>query len=223
MSNLIKLKIEAFSDAVCTQSLGKSIDAFLNPDSYSLSYAVNYESSKEKQNNAGTQIFTGMGPTGLELELTLDGTGIIPLPSGYSTIDDYIRTLKDIIYNYQGAYHRPNYCKVAWNNLQFTGVCSSFTIKYSMFRPDGTPIRASVKLSFRENIDFKTKLRMAQSSSPDLTHVRTVRAGDTLPLMTWRIYGDSSHYPMVAKANNLSRLDAIKPGDELYFPPLNRK
>jgi len=223
MSNLIKLKIEAFSDAVCTQSLGKSIDAFLNPDSYSLNYAVNYESSKEKQNNAGTQIFTGMGPTGLELELTLDGTGIIPLPSGYATVDDYIRSLKDIIYNYQGTYHRPNYCKVAWNNLQFTGVCSSFTIKYSMFQPDGTPIRASVKLSFKENIDFKTKLRMAQSSSPDLTHVRTVRSGDTLPLMTWRIYGDSSHYPMVAKANNLSRLDAIKPGDELYFPPLNRK
>ena len=223
MSNLIKLKIEAFSDAVCTQSLGKSIDAFLNPDSYSLNYAVNYESSKEKQNNAGTQIFTGMGPTGLELELTLDGTGIIPLPSGYATVDDYIRSLKDIIYNYQGTYHRPNYCKVAWNNLQFTGVCSSFTIKYSMFQPDGTPIRASVKLSFKENIDFKTKLRMAQSSSPDLTHIRTVRSGDTLPLMTWRIYGDSSHYPMVAKVNNLSRLDAIKPGDELYFPPLNRK
>jgi nucleoid-associated protein YgaU len=79
-----------------------------------------------------------------------------------------------------------------------------------------------VKLSFKENIDFKTKLRLAQSSSPDLTHVRTVRSGDTLPLMAYRIYGDSSHYAMVARANNLSRLDAIRPGDELYFPPLNR-
>jgi nucleoid-associated protein YgaU len=222
MSNLIKLKIEAFSDAACMQSLNKSINAFINPDSYSLSYAVNYEASKEKQNNAGTQIFTGMGPTGLELEMTLDGTGIVPLPAGYSNVEDYIKALKGIVYDYHGTYHRPNYCKVAWNNLQFTGVCASFNLKYSLFQPDGTPIRATVKLSFKENIDFKTKLRLAQSSSPDLTHVRTVRSGDTLPLMAYRIYGDSSHYPMVARANNLSRLDAIRPGDELYFPPLNR-
>jgi nucleoid-associated protein YgaU len=223
MSNLIKLKIEAFSDAACTQSLGKSIDAFLNPDSYSLSYAVNYEASKEKQNNAGTQIFTGMGPTGLDLELTIDGTGIVPLPAAYSTVDAYVSALKDIVYDYQGTYHRPNYCKVAYNNLQFTGVCASFNVKYSMFKPDGTPIRGTAKLNFKENIDFKTKLRMAQASSPDLTHVRTVRLGDTLPLMAWQIYGDSSHYPEVARANNLSRFDAIRPGDELYFPPINRR
>jgi nucleoid-associated protein YgaU len=223
MSNLIKLKIEAYKDAVCTQPLGKSIDAFLNPESYSLNYAVNYESSKEKQNNAGTQIFTGMGPTSLELDLTVDGTGIIPLPAGYSDIDSYIRALKNIIYDYQGTYHRPNYLKIAWKNLQFTGVCESLTLKYSLFKPDGSPIRASVKLKFKENIDFKTKLRMAQSSSPDLTHVRTVRSGDTLPLMAYRIYGDSSFYVEVARANNLSHFGAIRPGDEIYFPPLKKK
>jgi hypothetical protein len=223
MSNLIKLKIEAYKDAVCTQPLGKSIDAFLNPESYSLNYAVNYESSKEKQNNAGTQIFTGMGPTGLELDLTIDGTGIIPLPAGYQDIDGYVKALKNIIYDYQGIYHRPNYLKIAWKNLQFTGVCESLSLRYSLFKPDGTPIRASVKLKFRENIDFKTKLKIAQSSSPDLTHVRTVRSGDTLPLMTYRIYGDSSHYVEVAKANNLSHFGDIRPGDNIYFPPLKKK
>lgn len=222
MSNLMKLKIEAFSDAACTQSLGKSIDAYLNPDSYSLSYSVNYEASKEKQNNAGTQIFQGMGPTGLELDLTVDNSGVMPLPSSYPDIDTYIRTMKGIVYDYQGSYHRPNYCKVAWTTLQFTGVCESFSVKYTLFNPDGSPIRATVHLKFKENIDFKTKLRMAQSSSPDLTHVRTVKAGDTLPLMTWRIYGDSRYYPEVARYNNLSHFDAIRPGDELYFPPLNR-
>jgi LysM repeat protein len=223
MSNLIKLKIEAYKDAKCTESLGKSIDAFLNPESYSLNYAVKYESSKEKQNNAGTQIFTGMGPTGLDLDLMVDGMGIIPLPAGYADVDAYISALKDIVYDYQGMYHRPNYLKIAWKNLQFTGVCESINLKYNLFKPDGTPIRASVKLKFKENIDFRTKLKMAQSSSPDLTHVRTVKAGDTLPLMAYRIYGDSSHYTYVAQANNLSHFAAIRPGDEIYFPPLKKK
>jgi nucleoid-associated protein YgaU len=93
-------------------------------------------------------------------------------------------------------------------------------MKYTLFKPDGTALRANVTLKFKENIDFKTKLKMAQMSSPDLTHVRTVKAGDTLPLMTYRIYGDSSWYPEVARFNNLRHFSAIKPGDEIHFPPL---
>ena len=128
MSNLIKLKMEAFSDAACMQSLNKSINAFINPDSYSLSYAVNYEASKEKQNNAGTQIFTGMGPTGLELELTLDGTGIVPLPAGYSNIEDYIKALKGIVYDcIRAPTTGPTIARYSLEQSSVhVGVCASF-------------------------------------------------------------------------------------------------
>jgi hypothetical protein len=222
MANLIKLKIEAFSDAKCTASTGKSITAVINPESYSLSYGVKYEASKEKLNNANTQIFTGMNASSLDLNLIVDGTGVVPLP-GFSDVDSYITELKSIVYNYQGSYHRPNYLKITWGDkLKYTCVCESLSMKYTLFKPDGTALRANVTLKFKENIDFKTKLKMAQMSSPDLTHVRTVKAGDTLPLMTYRIYGDSSWYPEVARFNNLRHFSAIKPGDEIHFPPLKK-
>ena len=221
--SLIKLKIEACADAQCTQPTGDSIEASINPETYQLSFGVTYKGSQEKLNNAVTQIFQGMADTSLSLDLVVDGTGLVPLPSGIKTVDDYLATLKKIVYTYQGTYHRPNYLKITWGNLKFTGVCESMSTKYTLFTPEGFGLRATVTLKFKESIDFDTKLKMAQSSSPDLTHVRVVRAGDTLPLMSYQIYGDSAYYPVVARANNLSHFAAIRPGDQLYFPPLPAK
>jgi hypothetical protein len=221
-NNLIKLRIEAFVNAKCTESTGDSIDAFINPESYSINYGVKYETSKEKLNNASTQIFTGMNTSSLDLDLVVDGTGVVRM-KGFTDVESYLKTLKGIVYDYQGKYHRPNYIKIDWGKkLEFCGVCESMTTKYTLFRPDGTPLRATVKLKIKENIDFKTKLNMASRSSPDLTHVRIFRAGDNLPLLTYQIYGDCSHYADVARFNNISHFGALRPGDKIYFPPLKK-
>ncbi|TDX01280.1 CIS tube protein [Dinghuibacter silviterrae] len=218
-STLAKLKIQACSDPQ-GNSPTDSIDASINPDSYSLSYGVSYKGSQEKLSNAVTQIFQGMSDTSLSLDIVVDGTGLVPLPSGVSDVDGYLKKLKDIVYTYQGTYHRPNYLKITWGNLIFLGVCDSMSTKYTLFNPSGAALRATVSLKFKQNTDFETKLKLAQASSPDLTHVRTVKAGDTLPLMAYRIYGDSAYYTLVARANNLDHFASIRPGDELYFPPL---
>jgi len=81
-------------------------------------------------------------------------------------------------------------------------------------------LRATIDVVLTESIDYKTKAKEAAKSSPDLTHSRVVKAGDTLPLMTYHIYGDSSHYVEVAKHNKLINFNAIKPGDVIDFPPL---
>ena len=98
----------------------------------------------------------------------------------------------------------------------------SFTVAYSLFKPDGSALRATINLKLTESKDYKTKAKEAQKSSPDLTHMRTVKAGDTLPLMTYRIYGDSSYYTEVARVNKLRSFNDIKPGDQIYFPPIKK-
>lgn len=57
--------------------------------------------------------------------------------------------------------------------------------------------------------------------SPPMTHIVTVRAGDTLPALCHRIYGDSGYYVKVAAFNNLNPLRKLKPGTQLLFPPLS--
>lgn len=221
MGNLVKLKIEAYKEPACTGTALGSIDVLINPEGYSRSYNVNYQPSRETNSSASTLIFSGIGQNDLDIKLVVDGTGVVPLP-GARDADDYIKKLKDLVYAYQGEEHRPNYLKLTWGKLEFKGICLSLTISYSLFKPGGEALRATVNMKLSESTDYKTKAKEAKKSSPDLTHLRTVKAGDTLPLMTYRIYGDSAYYLEVARANNLHSLSSIKPGDRLYFPPIKK-
>lgn len=221
MGEIKKLQITAYGDPACVNQQLGSISAMINPANYSLSYTAQYALSEESASSEPTQIFKGMGQSDFNLDLLVDGTGIIPIPNA-ATVDAYIALLTNLIFSYQGNVHRPNFLKITWGNLVYRGVCTSITTNYKLFNSDGTALRAEIKLVIAQSLDFKTKKQKAKKTSPDLTHIRTVKAGDTLPMMAYRIYGDSSYYMEVARLNGLSSIHAIRPGDELYFPPLKK-
>ena len=219
---LVKLKIEAYDDPACVADKKGEIDAFINPSTYKQTFKSIFEESKEVATNAPTQIFQRVGSSDLKLSFFVDGTGVVSLGK-YSSVDNYITTFSSLVCGFKGDIHRPYYLLVTWGRLSFTGVCSKMDVTYNMFTPDGMALRATIDIVLTESIDFKTKAKKAAKSSPDLTHFRIVKAGDTLPLLTYQIYGSSAHYVEVAKYNGLSSFSAIQPGDELYFPPITQK
>ena len=93
-------------------------------------------------------------------------------------------------------------------------------IEYSLFAPNGTPLRAKLSVGFEQYLSPKRVAQEGDPSSPDLTHVRTVVAGDSLPLMCHRIYGDGKYYIEVAKVNDLTDFRQLQPGSRITFPPL---
>jgi len=218
---LTKLKIESYSTPACTGGALGSLDAMFNPETYTRNFDVSYKTSTEANRNEPTLLFRGVDGSDLTLDLIVDGTGLVPIP-GATTVDAYITNFKKLVYRYQGTQHRPNYLKITWANLTFIGVCKNINITYTLFNQDGSALRAKIKATFSKSVDYSTKAKEAQKSSPDLTHIRTVKAGDTLPLMTYRIYGDSAYYLQVAEANNLTSVADIKPGDQIYFPPIKK-
>ena len=166
--------------------------------------------------------FTGIGENDLNLSFVVDGTGVAPLPSGFSNADDYIDQFMGLVYEFHGDIHRPYYLLVTWGSLTFTGICSNATVKYSLFTPDGKALRATIDITLTQSKDYKTKAKEAAMQSADLTHERRVQAGDNLPLMAYRIYKDPSYYIQVARANGLSSCWAIEPGDKLKFPSVKK-
>lgn len=219
---LIKLKIESFGKADYISDSKGSITAFINPENYALSNANNYSSFNIKGDSAQTYFFNNTAGSTLKIDkLLVDGTGIVPL-GGFKNVDAYLDKLSKLVYQYDGTMHMPPYVKITWGNLLFEGICSSYNVKYTLFKPDGTCLRAEVALEFKASVDPQTKVKKAANSSPDLTHARIVKAGDTLPLMTYRIYGTSAYYMEVARINKLTNINAIKPGDQIYFPPLKK-
>jgi hypothetical protein len=219
---LVKLKIEAYSDPACTTNVGQPLDVMFNPENYERNYSVDYKDSKVIGENNKTLLFQGVKGSDMSLKLVADGTGIVALPKGITDVDAYIKKIKDLVYSYVGSEHRPSYLKIVWGSLSLICVCKGLKISYKLFKSDGTTLRAEIVLNLSETVDFKTKAKEAKKSSPDLTHIRTVNAGDTLPLMTFKIYGDSSYYMDVARINGLNSILNIKPGDQLYFPPIKK-
>ena len=124
-----------------------------------------------------------------------------------------------------GKLHEPRFLKISWGEgplEDFDCRLQSADIEYTSFDKNGAPLRAALKAVFVEDKDTPKRVREEGKSSPDLTHARVVRSGDTLPLLCKEIYGSSAHYLRVAQANRLVDFRYLQPGQEIFFPPLER-
>lgn len=228
LGGLKKIKIECFSDPSCSITKKKGeIEAFINPKSYTRKKTVEYTTPEVISDSGQTYFFSKMGEETLVFdEIIVDGTGLtensVASVLFHQDVETYVQDFQEVVCQYDGDSHSTNYLKISWGKLSFKCVCKSVTVKYTLFKPDGTPLRASINMELQKNVDWQQKAMEAGNNSPDLTHLRTVKAGDTLPLMSYQIYGDSSYYMEIARVNKLSNINAIKPGDQLYFPPLKK-
>ena len=193
--------------------------AKINPEKFSLNKKVVIESSNSGDTSGSISKFKGYDPDSLSFDLMFDGTGVI---NDETNVESEITKLTNTIYAYHGEDHKPPYLIVMWKSLVFKCLLESFNTEYTLFKPDGTPIRAKVSLSFKEYLDAALEAKKVKKSSPDLTHVKTVRVGDSLPLMCRDVYGDVGYYSLVAEANGLVNFRELEVGSKLYFPPLER-
>lgn len=219
---LKKVKIESYKEASCSGTPIAVIFAFINPKDYTLALNASYKREQVLGDPKATYVFANYGEEKLDMgDFIVDGTGLVQMANN-KDVDGYIAKFKNVVCSYIGELHRPPFLKITWGNLSVICFCESFKATYTLFNPDGTALRAKIKLGLIRTVDFETKLKQARLSSPDLTHMRTVKAGDTLPLMTYQVYGDPYYYRDVARINGLNHINAIQPGDQLYFPPLKK-
>ncbi|WP_372756877.1 LysM peptidoglycan-binding domain-containing protein [Mariniflexile sp.] len=222
---LQKLIIKAYKDEKFNDPVedGEFI-TLLNPEKYVIVYKPEYQEEQGQGTSAAQPKFTRISPQELNVELLFDSTGVIDgKPNQKDGIIDQIDRFKKIVFDYSGEEHKPYYLQIGWGALLFKGSLIDLSIEFKLFAPDGTPLRALAKLKVKGAVDEDLRAARENNKSPDLTHRRIVKAGDTLPLMTFRIYGDSKYYLEVAKSNNLYNFRKLIPGQELFFPPLIKK
>ncbi len=201
------------------QSKIDSYTALINPDKYTQNFEISFNEEQGIGTSNASIKYKKSAPQGVSFELIFDGTGI--LSSARTDVKKEIDTFKKIAYEYNGDIHKPNYLKLIWGNgLNFQCQLTSLSLNYTLFKSDGTPLRAKASVSFKEFQNPKKIAAEAKQGSPDMTHEWVVRAGDSLPQLTQQIYGDSSQYLKVAAFNKLANFRYLIPGTILYFPPL---
>lgn len=236
-----KLTIGTYKDSDYEKRIKSgAFKAFINPTGFSMTYKTKYNKDQADGNSKVNLGYTSSAAPDLQLEFLFDGTGVSESNSGNKLVNKIAEKLgkgkafaktavtKQIKDFYEatgkldGKIHKPYNVILNWGDFEFKGVLSELTLEYKLFDNNGQPLRAVGKATFSESTSPKLAAAEETKSSPDLTHKRTVQAGDTLPLMTERIYGDSKYYLEVAKVNGLINFRQLKPGTELYFPPLEK-
>ncbi len=221
---LEKLKIVAYSDPEFNNEVDDGeFSTLLNPEKYTFHYKIEQNDDQAAGTSTVSPRFNKQLPETLELDFVFDRSGVI---SGYESTDDGIiddiEKFKKVILNYDGENHKPNYLIISWGSLLFKGSLTEMDIEFKIFKPDGTPIRALAKGKFQGFVEDNLRVAKENNQSPDLTHQRIVKAGDTLPLMSYKIYGDSKYYIDVARINNITNFRKLKIGQKIFFPPLKK-
>lgn len=158
----------------------------------------------------------------MSFEFLFDSSGIID-GKKRDDIHQEIEDFKKLLLEYDSESHEPRFFKVVWGTFMFKGRCSALTINFKLFNPDGSPIRAVCKTTFKGSIDEQLRVATENAHSPDITHYRIVQSGETLPWLCYLVYGDSKYYLQIAKVNNLVDFRSLQPGQQLFFPPIDKK
>jgi hypothetical protein len=229
---LEKLKIEGFTNITRSGLPVATFEAFINPEEVSINYVVISDTEGKAGGTSSPGQFVRSLPLQLTLKFFIDGTNTsgtpLKLVTGVpATVAEKIREFYQAV-GYSGNSHQTHYVRILWGNLAllrfdpdvFNGKLKNAQIQYKLFKPDGTPLRAIITATFIEAIAPEEAESIEQNSSPDLTHMRMVKEGDTLPGLTLSIYGDFSYYPEVARINGLDDFRNLTPGTRLIFPPL---
>jgi len=102
----------------------------------------------------------------------------------------------------------------------FRCVLESVKQKFTLFSPEGVPLRATLTVSFREHKTLCQQLDELQLSSPDRTHVHVLQQGETLAAVSNQYYDTPVDWRSVAIKNGIDDPRRLTPGTFLNVPPL---
>ena len=224
-----KLKIIYGKDAESSGSASTATNSLkldFNPTSYKRTFHNKYSCSQELH-SPGKSLRYGMSQPGeISLTLLFDETGVNEFGAIHavtewtSSVKDKIEEFLNITTFPVGKEHAPQTLRLVWGNLDFRCKLTSVDINYKLFNRLGNPIRAEVNTTFTRHFIADEGKKKVNNSSPDVTHERILKAGETLPMLCHQIYGKPSYYIEVARANKLNDFRNLKPGTRITFPPL---
>jgi hypothetical protein len=219
-ASLELMKITGYTDKNFQQAFaGQPYTVMLNPENIKWQRGIEYNEQQAPNTSAPSQKYKSTPVEKLNFDLTIDCTGIVD--SKRTKMSDEINALEKIIYTYNGTIHRPNFVKIQWGqSIVFKGVLKSMDTSYTLFKPDGSPLRAKLSLGFTEYISPESVEEIDAKKSPDITHLISVVEGNTLPQLCQKTWNDDSYYIQVAKYNDLNKFRNLKGGEKLIFPPI---
>lgn len=220
---LRKLSFTAYKDIGFSERNSNVEEFFVmfNPSSVSVKLQVDREEQQGNGSTSSEMRFKAIKPQDYQFEFILDGTGAVT--AAKKDIPVEVEKFLKVVYSYDGTEHKPNYVMIRYGAVLLKAVLKTVDITYTLFKPDGTPLRAKITVVFTSCVEQNLSEMINNRQSPDLTHLRKITQDQKLVSMAYNIYKSNNYYVEVAKANKLNSFRSLPEGTEVYFPPIEKK
>jgi hypothetical protein len=205
------------------------IKCWFNPKDYKVQKGNNWEVKPVVGAGLPRAQFGGGNARELSLELLFNSQP----DSDVGGITDRLLKMMEVSETFASSKNsgRPPMVTFAWGgNLSFRAVAKSLSIQYTMFRPDGLPIRAQASVTLVQVEAAVGKSRGEGKKSPQNPTTRAiaglgshvVRDGDTLQSIAHASYGDPTQWRPIAEANHIDDPMRLRRGAALSIPRIDR-
>jgi len=205
------------------KNAGTPIKCMFNPKEYVFAKKNKWSPGKAKGGNVPEFEFGGGDPATLTLQLFFD-----TFETGKDVRKEHtdgvwkLMMIDEGLTDHTTQKGRPPKVRFQWGKAwSFEAVITSVTQKFTLFKEDGTPVRATLDVSFQQVVDelFYPK-QNPSSGGVGGGRQWTVKEGDTLASIAYSEYGDPNRWRPIAEANRLARVRRLRPGTTLEIPNL---
>lgn len=192
-----------------------------NPTEMSTSKTATWNRPTTNAANDATQPqFAGVQPQSVQMEIFFDAYEDL-----FGDVSDDVKTLfewtKPTSSSANKKQHNPPILTFEWGSnkvlADFRGYLESVSAKYTMFRPDGTPIRASASITLKE-IPVDTPGQNPTSGSLNSRRSHVLGDGDSLQSVAYREYGNPALWRSLALFNGIDDPLRLVAGSSILIP-----
>lgn len=199
----------------------KELKFRFNPKEYSIQKSATWSrpTNKSAKSSAKPE-FGGVQPQTVSMELFFDdwenpGADLV------EDINTLLGWLKPTGESLNKKKPQPQILKLQWGSnkslSEFQGFLKSVSVKYTMFKPDGKPVRATAQIALEEvPVDPEGTNPTSGSLAGRRTHV--MAAGDSLHSIAYAEYGDPGLWRALAVFNDIHDPLRVAAGTRLLLP-----
>lgn len=201
------------------KSGGVAVDCMFNPYEYTVTKANSYKEERQNRSDVPSFEFEKAGPQTLKLKLTFD---TYEAGEDVSLTTNKLWKLMESKTRQEGNRTKkvpPPEVAFEWGVFRFVAVITNMTQTFTLFKPDGTPVRAQVEVTFTQHKDLNDyPSQNPTSGGGNIEQVWRVVAGDRIDTIAYAVYGDATRWRVIAKANHLDNPGKLRAGQQLLIP-----
>jgi hypothetical protein len=194
----------------------EEVKFMFNPFEYTITKNNSWSQQDRKGLNVPLVNFQQGGPRTLKLTLHFDSQASGGDVRGYTAPLWTMMMIDESTTNQSTGKSQPPPVMFEWGRLTFKAIITNMSEKFTLFTPNGTPLRCQVDISLQQYVDeSEVPPQVPGATSSSSSSTTTVTEGDRLDNVAANSTGDPNSQRQIAEDNNIDNPQNIPPGTNL--------